>query len=126
MAKPRDRFDEEAWATETGAVGSQIPIMMMHKRPEILLTIRDSASAYYPERGTFLRSNGRMLSYSLTSVLPEEKLMRNLLASLLLVSGLSLTARAIDYDDKKSLTADEIISKHLEGAGEMFQKGSFE
>jgi hypothetical protein len=81
---------------------------------------------HYPERGTFLRSNGRMLSCSLTSVLPEEKLMRNLLASLLLVSGLSLTARAIDYDDKKSLTADEIISKHLEGAGEMFQKGSFE
>src|SRR6266850_8501557 len=43
--------------------------------------------------------------------------MRYLLACLLLLSWLPLTAPAIEYDDKQSLTADEIISKHLEAAG---------
>lgn len=43
--------------------------------------------------------------------------MRYLLVCLLLLACLPLTTPAIDYDDKQSLTADEIISKHLEAAG---------
>lgn len=43
--------------------------------------------------------------------------MKYLLMSLLLLSSLTLPARAIGQDNKKSLTADEIITKHLEAAG---------
>jgi hypothetical protein len=58
-----------------------------------------------------------MLSYRLPSGPGEENLMRYLLLSLLLLSWLPLTARAIDPGDKQLLTADEIIGKHLAAAG---------
>ncbi len=43
--------------------------------------------------------------------------MRYLLASVLLLSWLPSTSRSIAPDDKAALTADQIISKHLEAAG---------
>lgn len=52
-----------------------------------------------------------------TSSPDEVKPMRYLLATLLLFSWLPLSTRTIAQDKKPPLTADEIISKHLEAVG---------